>query len=127
MKKIILMMLYAAFCLSMSAQERGSEPHRVYCELVGYEKFLSKKCKVEVDFGQNPYEDKRIAGEDGKSLTFNSMVDAMNYMGRFGWEFKQAYVVSISGQNIYHWLLSKKVDDDSEIREGITTKEDLKE
>ena len=111
----------------MSAQERGGEPYRVYCELVGYEKFLSKKCRVEVDFGQNPYEDKRIAGEDGKSVTFNSMVDAMNYMGKLRWEFEQAYVVTINGQNIYHWLLSKKVSDDSEMGEGITTKEDLKE
>ncbi len=35
------------------------------------------------------------------------MVDAMNYMGKRGWEFEQAYVVTIGNQNVYHWLLSK--------------------
>lgn len=41
------------------------------------------------------------------------MVDAMNFMGTLGWEFEQAYVVTVGGgtssQNVYHWLLSKYV------------------
>jgi hypothetical protein len=38
------------------------------------------------------------------------MVDALNYMGEKGWEFVQAYVVTISNQNVYHWLLKKKFE-----------------
>lgn len=54
------------------------------------------------------------------------MVDAMNYMGRLGWEFEQAYVVTVGQQNVYHWLLSKKISDDEEINAGFTTIEQYK-
>ena len=46
----------------------------------------------------------------GDPIKFNSMVDAMNYMGRIGWEFTQAYVITIGKQNVYHWLLKKKLE-----------------
>ena len=46
------------------------------------------------------------------------MVDAMNYMGTLGWEFEQAYVVTIGGggsaSNVYHWLLSKYVGEEGD-------------
>lgn len=42
-----------------------------------------------------------------KNKSFNSMVDGMNYMGKDGWEFVQAYVVTLGNQNVYHWLLKK--------------------
>ena len=46
------------------------------------------------------------------------MVDAMNYMGKLGWEFEQAYVVTLgsgaSGSNVYHWLLSKYIGEDGD-------------
>ena len=56
---------------------------------------------------------------------FNSMVDAMNYMGKRNWEFEQAYVVTTSNQNVYHWLLSKEVTSDEQIKEGFMTKEEF--
>ena len=50
----------------------------------------------------------------------------MNYMGKLGWEFEQAYVVTTNNQNVYHWLLSKDVVDNDEAEEGITTKGQFK-
>ena len=76
--------------------------------------------------GQNPYENNKLVDENGKKITFNSMVDAMNYMGKLGWEFEQAYVVTTNNQNVYHWLLSKDVVDNDEAEEGITTKGQFK-
>ena len=43
-----------------------------------------------------------------KNKIFNSMVDGMNYMGKDGWEFVQAYTVTAGNQNVYRWLLKKK-------------------
>lgn len=43
-----------------------------------------------------------MVDETGKNIVFNSMVDAMNFMGKLGWEFEQAYVVTMGGQNVYH-------------------------
>ena len=55
---------------------------------------------------------------DGKVQEFNSMVDAMNYMGTLGWEFEQAYIVTMGSgagaSNVYHWLLSKFVGEDGD-------------
>jgi hypothetical protein len=83
----------------------------MYCELVGYQKFLSTKMTMIVDFGEtmNYWKDNRVRDEEsGKVKTFNSMVDGLNYMGKNGWEFVQAYVVTIQSQNVYHWLLKKR-------------------
>jgi len=38
------------------------------------------------------------------------MIDAMNFMGAKGWEFVQAYVVTVGKQNVYHWLLKKEIE-----------------
>jgi len=46
--------------------------------------------------------------QTGKVKSFNSMVDALNYMGNNGWEFVQAYIVTSGQQNVYHWLLKNK-------------------
>jgi hypothetical protein len=127
-KAIFSMVIMVLLSLNVIAQEAQPKEnlHRVYCELLGTQKFLSQKCNVSVDFGQNPYENSRLVDENGKSITFNSMVDAMNYMGELGWKFEQAYVVTVSSQNVYHWLLSKDISDDEAISSGFKTKAQLK-
>ena len=115
MKRIVI--IAAAlffFALSASAQSK------VYCELLGTQKFLSTKVTVSVDFGQERkfFGDNRMVDADGKVQEFNSMVDAMNYMGILGWEFEQAYVVTMGSgagaSNVYHWLLSKFVGEEGD-------------
>lgn len=98
--------------ISISASAMAQQTNYVYCELVGTQKLLSTKVNVRADYGQKAswwrgvdY----IADENGKKVDFNSMVDAMNYMGSQGWEFVQAYVVTIASQNVYHWLLKKTI------------------
>ena len=82
----------------------------IYCELVGEGRFLSLKLNVRVDFGFNvDWKEQHLRGDDGKKITFTSMVDAMNYMGSMGWEFVQAYTVTSGNQNVYHWLLKKEL------------------
>jgi len=113
-------------------------PHKVYVELIGHARPLSLKVTVDVDFGQvqklfgsTPF---LVDSQTGKKIVFNSMVDALNYFGRLGWNFEQAYAATepvkkgFGGgtQNVYHWLLSKTVTNDSEITQGITTKKDIK-
>lgn len=90
----------------------SQEKSFVYCELLGTSKLLSSKVNVKVDFGQATSFWKGVAylkDEKGKNRNFNSMVDAMNFMGKEGWEFVQAYVVTSGNQNVYHWLLKKEV------------------
>lgn len=90
----------------------------VYALLMGYGSMLSFKVKIEVDFGQEVdywswNNQKILRDETGKAIRFNSMVDAMNYMGSLGWEFVQAYAYSTQGmfgqQMVYHYLFKQLV------------------
>lgn len=116
MKKIILlavMIVSMSFIFNISAQTPSDSTTSkfVYCELVGTQKFLSTKVTVSVDYGEETsfFKDTRMKDEQtGKVKSFNSMVDALNYMGNNGWEFVQAYIVTIGQQNVYHWLLKNK-------------------
>ena len=120
MRKIVFLLMLV---LSNFAYSQKDEMHRVYCELLGSSKFLSTKVTVSVDFGQdgNMWESK-LVDENGKAMTFNSMVDAMNYMGRLGWKIEQSYVVTVGQQNVYHWLLSKEILENEAIKDGFETR-----
>lgn len=82
----------------------------IYCEILGVARFLSNKVTIVIDFGQliRYGQDARYKDQStGKPIIFNSMIDALNFMGNNGWEFVQAYTVTESSQNVYHYLLKK--------------------
>ena len=115
MKRIII------FCLLAVLSAAGaSAQSKVYCELVGTQGLFSKKVTIQVDFGQETklFSNNTLVDDKGEAIVFNSMVDAMNYMGKLGWEFEQAYVVTLgsgaSGSNVDHWLLSKYIGEDGD-------------
>jgi hypothetical protein len=83
-----------------------------YIEIVGTAKLFSTKLNIELDFGQENkfWTDKeyQVKNAEGKKITFNSMIDALNFMGKNGYELIMPYVVTVSNQNIYHYLLRRK-------------------
>lgn len=107
----------------------------VYCLLLGKKTNLmgmGSKCVVEVDFGEGQSVwrggmDNTLIDENGKPIKFNSMVDALNFMTRFGWKFVDAYAITLGPNNhVYHWLLKKEVTDDESGREGLHQVRDKK-
>lgn len=79
-----------------------------YCLISGTQKLFSTKVNVTIDYGQEiKWGSHILKDENGDKLKFNSMVDAINYMATKGWEFQQAYAVTVGEQNIYHYLLRK--------------------
>lgn len=128
MKKIILILVFVlTSVISLNAQNSGEN---VYCEIVGTEVLFSKKVTVDIDFGQkssfwSEYKDKRLVDENGKAIKFNSMVDALNFMAKLGWEFQQAYVVTTNEQSVCHWLMKKTLKEGESINKGIKTQKDL--
>ncbi len=85
-----------------------------YVRIVGTAKLLSTKVNIEIDFGQHnkifSSKDTQLRDENGKLQIFNSMVDALNFMGQNGYEFVSAYAITIANQNVYHYLMKKKKD-----------------
>lgn len=110
MKKTLIALM---LCLVSFAFVQA-ETKTVFCELVGYENIFKGTVKVSADFGTtNMYHRETLTDETGKAISFNSMVDAMNYMGEKGWKFEQAYVISSQNGGVYHWLLSKEINEET--------------
>jgi hypothetical protein len=117
MKKILLifvLMLSAIFyTFSQTVNDVPIQNIDVeYIQIVGTSKFMSNKVSIQIDFGQeNNYwteKDTKIKDKNGKVIDFNSMIDALNFMSKNGYEFIQAYAFAINNQNIYHYLMRKK-------------------
>lgn len=128
MKKL----LFLCALLSTTTIFAQITPKYVYAQILGETRFLSNKVTVSIDYGQSTsfFENTKVKNEDGSNRKFNSMVDAMNYMGALGWEFQQAYVVTIGQQNVYHWLMRKNfmdlsIDVQEEMKKNFPTKKDL--
>lgn len=69
-----------------------SLPEYVYCEISGYKGAGRNGIYVGFDFGQPMTKKNRlIIDAEGRTITFNSCIDALNYMVCRGWEFVQAY------------------------------------
>ena len=83
-----------------------------YMQIVGTSRFMSNKVTIEIDFGQkNKYwsaKDTKVKDENGKLMKFNSMIDALNFFSKNGYEFVTAYAFSVDNQNVYHYLMKKK-------------------
>lgn len=111
MKPLAILFIAAFICLPSLLSAQSDTTKYSYCELIGTARLFSNKVTIDIDFGEakNMWLDNRVRDEQtGKVRIFNSMVDALNYMGNDGWEFVQAYVVTVGQQNVYHWLLKKR-------------------
>jgi hypothetical protein len=107
MNKIALLLAFMfAFATASLAQTK------VYAEIVGGEFNGAGSVSVKVEFGKNG---KRFAymlkDENGKTIHFGTMVDAMNQLAKFGWELENTYVV-VDGDydrvsSEYHWIVSR--------------------
>ena len=86
-----------------------------YCLLMATAttRLLSPKVTITLDYGQETgiwaNNDNRIKDETGRVQAFNSIVDALNYMNSRGWEFVNAYVLPVQTQNVYHYLMRRRV------------------
>lgn len=82
-----------------------------YCLVLATQKFLSTKVVIAVDFGQarSYFQDNRAKDAYGNVQNFNSVIDALNYMNSLGWEFVNAYSVTMSSSNVYHYLMRRRI------------------
>ncbi len=108
MKKTLLLFVAVLFFLPLMAQEQT--PKFVYCEIVGFQKLLSNKVTVRIDLGDKmkAFANNRLIDQKtGKPRVFNTMIDALNFMGKQGWEFVQAYNVPVNDVNYFHYVMKK--------------------
>ncbi len=86
-------------------------PDVKYVQLIGYNTSLfGKKMEVTVDYGQKQklFKSTSIRNAEGKSMKFNTMIDALNFMEANGWKFID-YKESFIGKKVrYVYLLKRR-------------------
>jgi hypothetical protein len=68
--------------------------------------------RIAVDFGQKvgiwSFKESTLTDNEGKPIDFNSIVAALNFMSRNGYELVDSYPVKNNDSNIQHYILKKK-------------------
>ena len=116
MKKISLaLILFSAISFTAQSQSINgillADIDVEYVQIVGTSKLLSTKVTIELDFGQHnkffSQKDSQLVDPNGKKIVFYSMIDALNFMNNNGYNFVNAYAITVGNQNVYHYLLKK--------------------
>ena len=108
MKKVFILSLILFSTLYSFAQASTSTVEQ-YCQIIASPRLLSNRVTIDIDFGEEKSirRDNRLKAYDGKLKKFNTVIDALNYMGKEGWIFINAYPVSIGASVIYHFAFKK--------------------
>lgn len=114
MKTLIFALCLFAFGISNAQSINGTKLADIksaYVEIVGTSNLMGTRVTIEMDFGQavNIWrsKDNVIIDDAGKAMRFNTMIDALNFMTKYGYDFVTAYAVTMGNQNVYHYLLKK--------------------
>jgi hypothetical protein len=109
MKQILIISIVLLSSLALAAQTDTSKVEQ-YCQVIASPRLLSNKVTIDIDFGEEKsfWRDNRLKTDGGKIKKFNTVIDALNYMGKEGWLFINAYPVRIGETEIYHFAFKKQ-------------------
>lgn len=108
--------LFMAVSANAQTDTLNVETQEVYCMVVGEGRLFSNKCTITIDFGQKTNfwagsSQMKMVDENGKTIKFNSLIDACNYVASLGWTFVNAYAMIDKVQgNCYHYIFKKVVN-----------------
>ena len=82
-----------------------------YCMILATAKLMSNKVTITIDYGQERkfFSDNRYKDEAGKVQSFNSVIDVLNFQNSQGWEFVNAYAITVGSQNVYHYVMKRRI------------------
>ena len=109
MKKIVISGIILLSSVVSIAQADTTKVEQ-YCQVIATPRLLSNKVTIDIDFGEEKsfWRDTRLKTDGGKIKKFNTIIDAINYMGREGWIFINAFPVRMGETEIYHFAFKKQ-------------------
>ena len=110
MKKVFIIVFALSASFASLAQTDTTKIEQ-YCQIVATPRLLSNKVTIDIDFGEEKsfWSENRLKTLDGKLKKFNTVIDALNFMGREGWSFINAFPVSNGNIELYHFAFKKLV------------------
>ena len=108
MKKILTSLL---ILISIHGFAQDTTKVEQYCEVTATGKLFSNKVTIDVDYGEERsfWKDHRLKDDDGKLKKFNSVIDAVNYLGKLGWKLVNAFpAYNGNSANVYHYVFKKE-------------------
>lgn len=108
MKNLFILIFVLSASIATYAQTDTTKIEQ-YCQITATPRLLSNKVTIDIDFGEkkNFWTDNRLKSYDGKLNKFNTIVDALNFMGKEGWIFINAYPVRNGDSDVYHFGFKK--------------------
>ncbi|HEY6505755.1 MAG TPA: hypothetical protein VIZ28_17395 [Chitinophagaceae bacterium] len=108
MKRLIITAIVLFGLLAANAQADTVKVEQ-YCQVIATPGLLSNRVTISIDFGEEKsfWRDNRLKTEAGNLKRFNTIIDALNYMGREGWIFMNAFPVRFGETEIYHFAFKK--------------------
>jgi hypothetical protein len=108
--KPLSLLLFFLFAAVISQAQKVEQ----YCEMTAQQKLFSRKVTIDVDYGEErklfSFRDTRVRDDLGRVKAFNSVVDALNFMGRSGWKLVNAFLVTENSNLVYHYVLRREFD-----------------
>ena len=89
-----------------------ADKYKVYCEItyMPYQRVAIVNIGSTID---------AIRDKDGKPKEFISIIEAINYMAKFGWEIAEIYGIPNGTDKNTYYFLCKEVSNESEIAKGL--------
>jgi hypothetical protein len=108
MKKLFLVGLLVSSLVTHA--QTDSLKVEQYCQVIATPGLFSNKVTIDIDFGEakSIWKDTRLKTEGGNIRKFNTVIDALNYMGKQGWYFMNAYAVKKGDTDVYHFAFKKQ-------------------
>lgn len=126
MKRLLLTFCLLAIVGLSFAQQR----HRYYCQVSSTDILYTS---IQFSFGATLH--KQLWGkqkfvfvdENGKKVSYSTLIDAANIMAERGWTLQQSYAYTDQTKFVTEvWIFYKDVEDIEELKEGMMTSEEYK-
>ena len=108
MKKTIIVVILTLTTFKLFPQSDTTKVEQ-YCEVVATPGSFSNKVTIDINYGEERslWRDNRLKNDEGKLKKFNSVIDALIYMGKDGWLFVNAFPGTVPNEKIYHYIFKK--------------------
>jgi hypothetical protein len=121
MKKITVLLLGIMLAIVSYAQSNISQNREVYAFVMVIKS--TDKTTAKIDFGDgSPL--MAFADEKGKKRKFETTFEPINLLIKNGWEIEKFSSLFSNINLITHWVMKKKVNEESEVKECMILIED---